>query len=146
MEKYVVQRPNDTNLIMGRIAGSHIAPKMIMDNPFFGIGLGNYPIQRNLKEYRSFIPKSPPGKTDAHGLGGIFQLLVDGGIFILFLFIIILVLLIRKTLNLRNNLEIFLFVFPCFFLTGVQIYFLYPWFLLGVIISLNEKYKCKKIV
>lgn len=139
MEKYVIERPDDTNLIMGRIAGSHIAPKMVLDNPIFGIGLGNYPIQRNLEKYRSFIPASPPGKTDAHGLGGIFQLLVDGGLFILFLFFLIIFFLTKKTLRLKNNLEIFLFAFPCFFLTGVQIYFLYPWFLLGIIISLNEK-------
>nr|WP_298924836.1 O-antigen ligase family protein [uncultured Allomuricauda sp.] len=144
MEKYVIQRPEDTNLIMGRIAGSHIAPKMVLDNPIFGIGLGNYPIERNLKKYRSFIPESPPGKTDAHGLGGIFQLMVDGGVFILFLFILILIYLIKKTLVLRNGMEIFLFVFPCFFLTGVQIYFLYPWFLLGIIISLNEKADSKR--
>ncbi|MFD2588023.1 O-antigen ligase family protein [Croceitalea marina] len=144
MEKYVSERPNDTSLIMGRIAGSHIAPKMVLENPIFGIGLGNYPLQRNLKKYRSFIPESPPGKTDAHGLGGIFQLMVDGGIFILFSFILILIYLIKKTMVLRNGMEIFLFVFPCFFLTGVQIYFLYPWFLLGIIISLNEKADSKR--
>ena len=139
MEQYVSERPNDTSLIMGRIAGSHIVPKMILDNPIFGIGLGNYPLQRNLKKYRSFIPKSPPGKTDAHGLGGVFQLLVDGGLFMFFLFCLILFFLAKKTLSLKNNMEIFLFVFPCFFLTGVQIYFLYPWFLLGILICINNK-------
>ncbi|MBT8181237.1 MAG: O-antigen ligase family protein [Eudoraea sp.] len=141
MEQYVLQRPDDTNLIMGRIAGSHIAPKMVVNNPLFGIGLGNYPIERNVAEYRKFIPYSPPGKTDAHGLGGIMQLLVDGGLFILFLFLIILFLLIRSSIRLKNNLEVYFAVFLCFFLAGVQIYFLYPWVLLGLLISLNEKQK-----
>lgn len=140
MEKYVAQRPDDTNLIMGRIAGSHIVPKMVRDNAFFGIGLGNYPIVRNNSEYRTFIPFSPTGKTDAHGLGGLVQLLVDGGLFTLFFFLLILYLMIRKTIKLKNNMEIYFLVFPCFFLTGVQIYFLYPWVLLGILIALNERH------
>lgn len=139
MEEYVLQRPTDTNLIMGRIAGSHIVPRMVMDNPVFGIGLGNYPIVRNVETYRKFIPYSPDGKTDAHGLGGIVQLLVDGGLVVLFIFMAIIIQLIRKSVLLKNNLEGYLFAFICFFLSGVQIYFLYPWFLLGLIISLNEK-------
>ena len=139
MKEYIELRPDDTNIIMGRIAGSHIVPKMVVDNPILGIGLGNYPIMRNIPEYRSFIPESPSGKNDAHGFGGIVQILVDGGVFILFFFSLILYLATRKTIKLKNNLEIYFFVFPCFFLTGVQIYFLYPWFLYGVLISLNEK-------
>jgi len=139
MEEYVILRPNDTNLTMGRIAGSHIAPKMVLDNPVLGIGLGNYPLERNVPKYRSFIPYTPDGKTDAHGLGGIVQILVDGGIFILFFFLLILFLTTKKAIRLKNNLEIYFFIFPCFFMAGVQVYFLYPWFLYGILISLNEK-------
>lgn len=139
MEKYMKLRPNDTNITMGRIAGSHIVPNMIMDNPVFGIGLGNYPIVRNVPEYRTFVPYTPDGKTDAHGIGGIIQILVDGGLFILFLFLLLFYALIKRTIRLKNDLEIYAFAFLCFFLTGVQIYFLYPWFLLGVLIALNEK-------
>lgn len=139
MKGYIEMRPTDTNIIMGRISGSHIVPKMVADNPLIGIGLGNYPIMRNLSEYRSFIPESPPGKSDAHGFGGIVQILVDGGILILSPFLAILYLVTRKAIKSGNDLEYYFFAFPCFFLTGVQIYFLYPWFLYGVLIALNEK-------
>ena len=139
MEKYMKQRPNDTNITMGRIAGSHIVPNMVRDNLMFGIGLGNYPIVRNNPKYRNFVPYTPNGKTDAHGLGGIVQILVDGGFLLLFLFLAILYFLTKNILRLKNDLEIYVFVFLCFFLTGVQIYFLYPWFLLGVLIALKDK-------
>jgi O-antigen ligase len=141
MEKYVSERPDDTNLIMGRIAGSHIVPRMVVDNPILGIGLGNYPIERNVQKYRGFIPYSPPGKTDAHGLGGIVQLLVDGGLLILVLFFALVLGIIKNTLKSKDNLEYYLFAFVCFFMAGVQIYFLYPWFLLAIVLVLNKKSK-----
>ena len=139
METYMKMRPNDTSLTMGRIAGSHIVPNMVVDNSIFGIGLGNYPIIRNISEYRTFVPYTPKGKTDAHGIGGIIQILVDGGLFILFFFFFIIYVIIKKAYVHNNNLEIYVLAFVSFFLTGVQIYFLYPWVLLGIFIALIQK-------
>ncbi|MCF6241323.1 MAG: hypothetical protein L3J74_08270 [Bacteroidales bacterium] len=139
IKREVVKRPTDINLVMGRIAGLFIFPEMVVDNPIVGIGLGNYPIMRNNPEYLGFIPSSPIGKTDAHGYGGIVQLLVDGGLVILILFLRIIYLFFKKIKRNKNGLEVFLYMFLFLFIFGVQIYFLYPWILLGILISLSEK-------
>ncbi len=141
IKREVTQRPKDINLIMGRIAGIYIFPEMIQDYPLLGIGLGNYPIMRNNPSYLGVIPVSPIGKTDAHGYGGLAQLLVDGGVFIFILFMYIMYLFYKKVKSLKEGLENYLLIFLCFFIFGVQIYFLYPWVLLGILISLSSKEK-----
>ena len=141
VKKEMKERPTDINLVMGRIAGVFIFPEMIADYPIFGIGLGNYPIMRNNPKYLEFIPKSPKGKTDAHGFGGLIQLLVDGGLVVFILFAFIIYYLYVKIKRKKNKNENFLAIFLFFFIFGVQIYFLYPWVLLGILISLNEKRK-----
>jgi hypothetical protein len=139
IELTIEQRPTDINLIMGRIAGIYIFPQMVADNPIFGIGLGNYPLIRNKPEYLGIIPRSPIGKTDAHGYGGIVQILVDGGLFILLLFFTIIYSFFKTLKGSIYRLDIYLYIFLCFFMLGVQIYFLYPWVLLGILIALSEK-------
>ena len=129
---------------MGRIAGLFIFPKMIVKNPIAGIGLGNYPIVRNNPEFLGFIPKSPKGKTDAHGYGGLMQLLVDGGLIIFTLFLIIIYQLFKKLKRNGNNEEKFLQIFLFFFVFGVQIYFLYPWVLMGVLMAFLTHKKDEK--
>ena len=124
---------------MGRIAGVFIFPDMIVDYPVLGIGLGNYPIMRNNPKYLDFIPKSPKGETDAHGFGGIVQLLVDGGIVVFGLFLLIMYKFYKDVKKNKNKSENFLLIFLFFFIFGVQIYFLYPWVLLGILTSLNSK-------
>jgi len=140
VKKEMTERPTDINLVMGRIAGVFIFPEMIIDHPIFGIGLGNYPIMRNNPDYLGFIPKSPVGETDAHGFGGLVQLLVDGGLFIFGLFFFIIYKLYSKLKEKSNAMDTnFLIIFLFFFLMGVQIYFLYPWILMGIIIALSDK-------
>lgn len=139
IKREVKERPNDINLTMGRIAGFFIFPKMVYDYPIFGIGLGNYPLMRNNPVYLGIIPHSPAGKTDAHGYGGLIQLLVDGGLFIFLSFCTIIFNLFKKLKRHSNYLIKFLFIFLFFFIFGVQIYFLYPWVLLAFIIVLSNK-------
>ncbi|WP_157812217.1 hypothetical protein [Polaribacter sp. ALD11] len=139
VKREMKERPRDVNLVMGRIAGLFIFPKMVSENPVFGIGLGNYPIMRNNPQYLGFIPRSPTGKTDAHGYGGLVQLLVDGGLVILILFLFIIYKLFIKLKNRGEDDEKYLLIFLFFFVFGVQIYFLYPWILLGVLMSLSIK-------
>lgn len=148
IKEEVVKRPTDINLVMGRIAGIFIFPDMIKDHPVVGIGLGNYPLMRNNPDYLDFIPVSPKGKTDAHGFGGLIQLLVDGGLIIFIPFLVIMYLFNKKLKKQGYNLEIYHYAFLLFFTLGVQIYFLYPWVLFGIVLSLSNKTKqtCKTIV
>ena len=120
--------PDDMNLVAGRVAGKYIVTNMIADNPIIGIGLGNYPILRNLSEYRSFFPKIDV--YDAHGFGGIMTILCEYGLLGLIGFIWI----IRYNSKKKNPYLVLLFV--CVLLCGVQITFIYPWMLIG----LNEFY------
>ena len=139
VKREMKERPRDVNLVMGRIAGLFIFPKMVSENPILGIGLGNYPIMRNNPKYLGFIPNSPKGKTDAHGFGGLIQLLVDGGIVVFSLFLFIIYQLFIKLKQKGKNEERFLQIFLFFFVFGVQIYFLYPWILIGILMSLSYK-------
>ena len=141
IKREIAERPTDINLIMGRIAGVYIFPEMIKDYPLLGIGLGNYPIMRNNPEYLGVIPKSPRGESDSHGFGGLVQLLVDGGFLVFLVFLYIIYLFYKKIRPLNEGLEKFIFIFLCFFMFGVQLYFLYPWVLFGILISLGSKKK-----
>lgn len=144
VEREMKERPTDVNLVMGRIAGLFIFPKMIADNSILGIGLGNYPLIRNNPKYLGFVPKSPKGKTDAHGFGGLVQLVVDGGLVVFILFLIIIYQLYNKLKKNGKGEERYLQIFLFFFVFGVQIYFLYPWILLGILMSLSNKKKNEK--
>jgi hypothetical protein len=45
-------RSDDGNLVMGRISGMVLSPRMIAAHPLTGIGWGNYPLVRDDPEYR----------------------------------------------------------------------------------------------
>lgn len=124
---YASQNPDDYNFNAGRVSGLYIGYEMIIKNPIIGIGLGNYPILRNLKEYRGFFPQIPI--YDATGLGGIFDLLIQQGFIGLLLFIFVL----YKEKK-RNSDSLLLLLFICVFLCGVQLTFVYPW----ILIAFNE--------
>ncbi|MHA7059255.1 O-antigen ligase family protein [Aquimarina sp. M1] len=140
IEQSVKMRPKDPNLIMGRISGVFIVPKMIIDYPIFGIGTGNYPLLRNNKEYRGVFPL-PPEKIrtkDAHGFGGLIDILVDNGLLGLFFFFFIMWHR-YKTLRHRKHLKLLLLGFLTLFSFGVQIYFLYPWILFGLLLTKKDR-------
>lgn len=136
------QRPGDSNVMMGRIPGVFIVPKMINQNPVFGIGTGNYPLLRNNEEYRGFFPL--PVKEirilDSHGFGGIIDIIVDNG-FVGFLFFSIILFIIYRDLKYQKKEKFLLAGFLLLFLFGVQIYFLYPWILLGIILVKKNIYE-----
>ena len=136
IEKSIKQRPNDPNLIMGRIPGVFITPKMVIDHPIFGIGTGNYPLLRNNREYRTIfpLPKKEIRIKDAHGFGGLIDVLVDNGILGILCFFLIMWHR-YKTLKRYQHLQLLLIGFLLLFCFGVQIYFLYPWILFGLILT-----------
>ncbi len=141
IKKSVSERPDDINLVLGRVSGTYIVPKMIEKNLIFGIGLGNYPLLRNNIEYRTFFPK-PPKKVidiDAHGFGGIVDIIVDMGVtgFLIFMFIIY---ILYKDLKNLNKGKIVLLGFVLMYCFGVQLYFLYPWVFFGIILAYRNNY------
>jgi hypothetical protein len=71
-------RSNDGNIVMGRVAGAVLTPRIIAEHPWLGIGWGNYPLVRDDPQYRrgtAFAINS----SDAPGLGFI-DYLVELGI------------------------------------------------------------------
>ncbi|MCC9017790.1 O-antigen ligase family protein [Flavobacterium lipolyticum] len=141
VKQSIKERPKDINLILGRISGVYIVPNMVEQNAVFGIGLGNYPLLRNNAEYRTFFPK-PPKKSidiDAHGFGGIVDIIVEMGIlgFFIFIFIVYGIYYEIKRMNKGIVLVIGFLLIYCF---GVQIYFLYPWVLLAIILAYQNNY------
>jgi len=141
IRKEVRLRPNDPNLIMGRLSGFYIAPNMIKENPVFGIGLGNYPLLRNNKEYRGFFPL--PDKTildaDASGFGGIIDVVIDMGIVGLLVFMYLNYLMVKRLFD-KNKGVVLQLGFIILFLFGVQLYFSYPWAFLGIILAYQNNY------
>jgi hypothetical protein len=141
VKQSVVERPTDINLILGRVSGTYIVPNMVKENPFFGIGLGNYPLLRNNTEYRAFFPKPPKDvlNIDAHGFGGLVDIIVEMGIIGFILFVSIIYQLYKELKSLNKG-HILLTGFLLLFCFGVQIYFLYPWAFLGIILAYRNNY------
>lgn len=119
-------REEDPNFVMGRIAAAYIIPNMIVDNPFIGIGLGNYPLMRNKPEYRGEFPAVEDWDLTGFGLLDVF---VEVGIPVALLFTVALSLpfyfCFKFKLN-KNISRIALFQLLAHCL-GVQITFIYPW-------------------
>jgi hypothetical protein len=70
-------RPDDGNIVLGRVAGAVLAPRMIATHPLAGVGWGNYALVRNDPQYRQGTAFS--WTYDAPGLGPI-DYIVDLGI------------------------------------------------------------------
>lgn len=140
VKQSVLERPTDRNLILGRVSGFFITPKIITKHTLLGIGTGNYPLLRNNKEYRGFFPLPPKNirNIDAHGYGGIMDILIDNGLLGIIFFFWILLKIFERVRKERGKIE-FLLGFVILFSFGVQIHFMYPWILLALI--LVKKYK-----
>ncbi|MXV17390.1 hypothetical protein [Hufsiella ginkgonis] len=133
--------PNDVNgaMDMGRVPAMIIVPNMVKKNYLLGIGLGNYPLLRNDPDYLGFFKAIPTSLWDSPGLGGLIDLLNEGGIIFFATFALILYIIFMKIKTSKILVIVFLsFVLP--FVSGVQLYFIYPWFSLAlIIILLREK-------
>ncbi|MEJ8802680.1 hypothetical protein [Pontibacter sp. H249] len=134
VDKILPNRLTDTNFVMGRIAAVFIAPNMFFDNTLFGIGLGNYALLRNNPEYLGMWPTVK--LWDAPGLGVFISLLVDHGI-IGFLLFCSLLYSIYKSYATASKQLILLFILIS--MLGVQLHFLYIWFLIGMALAFPAK-------
>lgn len=126
-------KQDDPNYVMGRIAALFIVPNIVMNNYIFGIGMGNYPLVRNNPLYRGIFPEVE--LWDSTGLGGIVDMLVDGG----FVFILLFGLLVWKVYNSSKSLlKKYLFIaYLLPFILGVQLHFMYPWLAIGILFVEN---------
>lgn len=128
------ERSDDPSVVMGRIAATYIAPNMIFANPVLGVGLGNYSLVRNDAAYRGIFPVVDD--WDLTGLGAV-TVLAENGILGLLLFCGAYLAVIRR-MESRGMVIASLIPAACFIL-GLQIYFVYPWIILGLCYRLGHK-------
>lgn len=126
-------RKTDYNFVMGRIAAVFIAPNMFLENPFFGIGLGNYAILRNNPDYLGIWPVVK--EWDAPGLGVFISLLIENGIVGFLLFAFLLYRIYRKYAGTNRYSGQLILLFILIGMLGVQLHFLYIWFLIGLALA-----------
>ena len=126
-------RQNDETLIMGRTAAIIIAPKMIANNPLLGVGLGNYSLVRNDPAYLGVLP--PVTGWDLPGLGGMITLLIENGFLGLFLFVFILGSIYSNYYKFSAISKDAIIIFCITCSLGVQLHFLYIWFLIGLAVA-----------
>jgi hypothetical protein len=138
-----MERSSDNNLVMGRIMASVLVPRMLMDHPLSGIGLGNYSLQRNNPDYLQGLPTTE--YWDLPGLG-LFGYAAELGLPLIFLLIWILwrpVNMMRKRKS--SPILIILASYHFFaFLFGVQITFLYPWLIAALALGYSYRRELPK--
>jgi hypothetical protein len=131
----VIDRPDDQNLIMGRIAGSFIVPQMILQRPFLGVGLGNYSLTRNDPNYSRGIPAVE--YWDLPGLGLLGYLAELGIPLTLYLIYLLCRPLIFGFTGKANAYVLTLLCFQLIdHLMGVQLTFIYPWIITAIALGI----------
>jgi hypothetical protein len=125
-EDALAYRPDDPSLIMGRITGAIIVPRMIAAHPVLGIGVGNYSLMRNDPDYLQGLP--PVDEWDLPGMG----LVGAAAEFGIPLTVFLLALLLRPLFLARKRrappvIAIVAGFQPLAFLLGVNLNFFYPW-------------------
>lgn len=129
---YLIERKGqDKSFVMGRIAAYNIGPKIFIDNPVIGVGLGAYSLVRNDPLYSGNFPSVDD--WDLTGLGGLFNLIVENGIIGFLGFIFVTFKFFR--FDVMGFSFIILFLTP--FVFGAQLYMIYPWIYLGFYASLD---------
>lgn len=125
LDLYVNTHPYDYSATAGRIPATFILYNMFLINPLIGIGIGNYPLLRNLQEYRAFFPTVD--LFDAPGYGGLVDIFNQCGIIG---FSIVAIYFYKQFKIVNEKIFLMLFILPLTF--GVQYTFMYPWFMLAL--------------
>lgn len=133
IQQSLIGREDDPNIVMGRISGAFIGYNIILDNPIFGVGLGNYSLVRNNPDYLGFFPVVD--QWDLTGLG-MYTIQVENGLLGILAFTFAfrcfykrLIYSIPKSISLIPIICIFF---------GTQFYFLYIWVILGFAIGISR--------
>jgi hypothetical protein len=125
-DEAVLFRPTDRNLVMGRIMGAFIIPRMIAAHPVLGIGIGNYSLMRNDPDYLQGLPAVDD--WDLAGLGLVSDAAELGIPLALFLVGILVRPLWRARRLKASAILVAAAAFqPVSVLLGVNLNFFYPW-------------------
>ncbi len=140
VEEAISYRPDDPNLIMGRIVGALIVPRMIAAHPITGIGLGNYSLMRNDPQYLQGLP--PVDDWDLPGLG-LFGSAAELGIPVS---LALMVLLSRPFFQARRvGAPAVVLVAsgfqPVALALGVNLNFFYPWLVSAIAIAAAHRFE-----
>ena len=136
-------RPNDRNLVMGRIIGAFIIPRMIAAHPVLGIGIGNYSLMRNDPDYLQGLPAVDD--WDLPGLGLVSDAAELGIPMTLFL----LWILIRLPWKAKNQRAPAILVAaaafqPVSLLLGINLNFFYPWLVTAFALAVLAQHRRRK--
>jgi hypothetical protein len=136
-DETVLFRPEDRNLIMGRVVAAFIIPRMIGSHPILGIGIGNYSLMRNDPDYLKGLPSV--NDWDLPGLG----LISDAAELGLPLTLFLVILLLRPFRRARKQKAAGAMVAaaafqPVALLLGVNLNFFYPWLITAFLLAALE--------
>ncbi|USU03398.1 O-antigen ligase family protein (plasmid) [Sphingomonadaceae bacterium OTU29LAMAA1] len=140
----VSERPDDSNLIMGRIAAAILLPRMVLAHPILGIGVGNYSLVRNDPSILQGMPRVEG--WDLHGLGLLgycAELGVPLTIFVMWVYAypIVAAWRTRPWIVLLGSYPIVAAIY------GVQLNFAYPWIVAGLALAavdIDRDHKSKR--
>jgi hypothetical protein len=124
----------DPNYMMGRISATVIVPNMVKAKYLEGIGWGNYPLLRNNPAYRGLMPEIQVSLWDATGFGGMADTFIEAGLLLFILYLLLYAYVIGKMKRSINQPGFLILAFIGPLILGVAIYFMYTWFLLGIIL------------
>jgi O-Antigen ligase len=129
-DSVVQTRPDDINLIMGRVTAALIIPRMIEAHPVLGIGIGNYSLMRNDPDYLQGLPAA--AEWDLPGLG-LISVAAELGIPLVLFFAWLLARPVRMAWRARcPAIVVAVAAFqPAAYVLGVNLNFFYPWLLSG---------------
>jgi hypothetical protein len=126
IDEQIAERGRDYNLVVGRVSGFHIVPKMIATHPLTGIGFGNYPLMRNDPNYLDGLPAITEVQ-DLPGLG-LFGVAAEIGVPATLWLIVLLLIPYRRTRQNGAVVASAALFQPMAHIFGMQITFFLPWF------------------
>jgi hypothetical protein len=133
-EDVLYERTDDPSLIMGRIAGAIIVPRMIEEHPVAGIGIGNYSLMRNDPQYLQGLPAVTEWDLPGLGLAGSSAEL---GIPLTVFLLAVLFKPLWQARRAGSHAAVLLAASfqPIATLAGVNLNFFYPWLITGLALA-----------
>ena len=134
IDEMMAMRPGDPSLIMGRVTGALIVPRIVAAHPLLGVGLGNYSLVRNDPEYLQGLP--PVDEWDLSGMGLIGVAAELGVPLTLGLLVLLLMPLLRASRTKAGAPAAAAAAFqPLALLFGVNLNFFYPWLMASFVLA-----------
>jgi hypothetical protein len=134
-QTHLSARPDDTNLIAGRLMAAVLLPRMVEAYPITGIGIGNYSLMRNNPDITRGLPTVDIWDLPGLGiLGYVAELGIPLTLYLLWVFSYP----ARVSIN-RNGWIALMSLYPLTAtLFGVQLNFAYPWIISGLALAALE--------